>query len=340
MATIANLKQRITELLSRVGKYSIAKTDIFGLLGDMVDRQQDTERNMANLSIRKIYASVADMNADIAGPVGDDGEPILPGQLVVIENTSSEEENASVYRYSGDAWEYLCKIGDLSEKVNISDINLSEKSKYFHVEMDSEGKIIFGIRKDGYVTIPLGILEVTAALASKVDSVSGKGLIDTGYSSMVNQIETNKWVHVFVDSVGKILFGIKKDGSLSGKTVDGLKLQINSLENTTANFSKILESLENIRNEIGTREDRVTNILESEEKEYNDLFSEHEKIESDSPLNGYSEVEEDKNGNLIHAVTTGGIHIYSQLALLGTDGKLYKLSVDPSGELNVINITL
>lgn len=116
MATITSILSRISELTSRNGKNSIGKNDLFGLMTDMVKRQQSTELNMSNLSLRKIYASVAAMNADVAAPVGDDGEKVLKGQLVVI--SAAGADMGKVYRYSGSAWEYVGQIGDLSQKAD------------------------------------------------------------------------------------------------------------------------------------------------------------------------------------------------------------------------------
>lgn len=125
MATITSILNRISELTSRNGKNSIGKTDLFGLLTDMVKRQQSTELNMSNLSIRKIYASVAAMNADVAAPVGDDGEKVLKGQVVVISEVGADM--GKVFRYSGTAWEYIGTIGDLSQKVDKSDVEIKTK---------------------------------------------------------------------------------------------------------------------------------------------------------------------------------------------------------------------
>jgi hypothetical protein len=114
------IKNKIVELTGRAGKNSISKTDVFGVMTEMVNRQQAAELNMSNLTIRKIYASVAAMNADVAAPIGDDGEKIRPGQLVSIQNEADSTEMGKVYRYTGSAWEYVCKIGDLSQKADKS----------------------------------------------------------------------------------------------------------------------------------------------------------------------------------------------------------------------------
>ena len=122
MATIANLISRINEMSSRTGKFSIGKADLFNLWKDIVNRQQTTELNMSNLAIRKVYLSIAAMNADAAAPLGDDGEKILKGQLVAINNTSDPLEMGKVYRYSGTAWENVGKIGEMGQKADKSEL--------------------------------------------------------------------------------------------------------------------------------------------------------------------------------------------------------------------------
>lgn len=112
------IKNKIAELTGRNGKNSISKADVFGVMTEMVNRQQSAELTMSNLTIRKIYASVAAMNADAAAPVGDDGENIRRGQLVAIQNAADATEMGKVYRYTVSAWEYVCKIGDVSIKTD------------------------------------------------------------------------------------------------------------------------------------------------------------------------------------------------------------------------------
>jgi lysophospholipase L1-like esterase len=70
--------------------------------------------NQANLSLKKIYGSIAEMEADAVAPIGDDGEFILVGQLVVISAVGADMGKA--YRYKGGEWEYVVTIGDLSQK--------------------------------------------------------------------------------------------------------------------------------------------------------------------------------------------------------------------------------
>ena len=75
--------------------------------------------NQGNISIRKIYSSIAAMNADAAAPVDSNGIAILSGQLVAVSNDSDPAEMGRVYRwYNGESWEYAGKIGDLSQKAD------------------------------------------------------------------------------------------------------------------------------------------------------------------------------------------------------------------------------
>ena len=74
----------------------------------------------AALVISKIYASVAAMEADTA-PVSDlTGQPLRPGQIVVI--ASSDSDNGSVYRYNGTdspSWSLVGEIGNLAPVDNL-----------------------------------------------------------------------------------------------------------------------------------------------------------------------------------------------------------------------------
>ena len=88
----------------------------------------------AALVISKIYASVAAMQADTS-PVSDlSGRPLLPGQIVVI--ASSDSDNGKVYRYNGTqdpSWSSVGYIGGVAdtgdlEKQVIYDVTLNNSN--------------------------------------------------------------------------------------------------------------------------------------------------------------------------------------------------------------------
>lgn len=149
------IKNKIAELTGRNGKNSISKADVFGVMTEMVNRQQSAELTMSNLTIRKIYASVAAMNADAAAPVGDDVEKIRKGQLVAIQNAVDATEMGNVYRYTGSAWEYVSKIGDVSTKAEKSDIS-DNSTKYTDTSYDYTGKMLIGYYLSNGILITAG----------------------------------------------------------------------------------------------------------------------------------------------------------------------------------------
>lgn len=75
----------------------------------------------AALVISKIYASVAAMQADTS-PVSDlSGRPLLPGQIVVI--ASSDSDNGSVYRYNGTSSPRWTMIGNIGGVAVVDNLN-------------------------------------------------------------------------------------------------------------------------------------------------------------------------------------------------------------------------
>lgn len=73
-----------------------------------------------NLTIRKQYASVAEMNADKISPIGNDGRVIKRGEIVSVRNPSNSDEDA-VYSYELDAegnpsWVLQMKLSALATR--------------------------------------------------------------------------------------------------------------------------------------------------------------------------------------------------------------------------------
>ena len=95
----------------------------------------------AALVISKIYASAAAMEADTA-PVSDlTGQPLRPGQIVVI--ASEDSDNGSVYRYNGTespSWSLVGEIGNL-EPVDSLDSDSTQLPLAAHQGKVLDGKI-------------------------------------------------------------------------------------------------------------------------------------------------------------------------------------------------------
>lgn len=70
-----------------------------------------------NLTIRKTYASVAAMNADVNNPIGNDGKYIKIGEVVSVHNENNPEEDAIYSWESGPRWQMQMKLSALDSRV-------------------------------------------------------------------------------------------------------------------------------------------------------------------------------------------------------------------------------
>lgn len=70
-----------------------------------------------NLTIRKTYDSVSDMNADVSAPVGNDGKYIKVGEIVSVHNENDPTEDAIYSWEEGPRWQLQMKLSALDSRV-------------------------------------------------------------------------------------------------------------------------------------------------------------------------------------------------------------------------------
>ena len=70
-----------------------------------------------NLTIRKTYDSVADMNEDVTAPIGNDGKYIKVGEVVSVHNEDNPDEDAIYSWESGPRWQLQMKLSALDSRV-------------------------------------------------------------------------------------------------------------------------------------------------------------------------------------------------------------------------------
>lgn len=70
-----------------------------------------------NLTIRKTYNSVSDMNADVSAPVGNDGKYIKVGEIVSVHNEDDPTEDAIYSWEEGPRWQLQMKLSALDSRV-------------------------------------------------------------------------------------------------------------------------------------------------------------------------------------------------------------------------------
>lgn len=70
-----------------------------------------------NLTIRKTYDSVSDMNAYVSAPVGNDGKYIKVGEIVSVHNEDDPTEDAIYSWEEGPRWQLQMKLSALDSRV-------------------------------------------------------------------------------------------------------------------------------------------------------------------------------------------------------------------------------
>ena len=71
-----------------------------------------------NLTIRKTYDSVSDMNADVSAPVGNDGKYIRVGEIVSVHNEGDPTEDAIYSWEAGPKWQLQMKLSALDREID------------------------------------------------------------------------------------------------------------------------------------------------------------------------------------------------------------------------------
>ena len=142
-------------------------------------------------------------------------------------------------------------------------------AEWVKVVTDKDNKILYGVKTDGKFYFgdgcPPQVQEyvsnfidsygynkdaIDSLLATKVDKVVGKSLIDVDYSDSISVIENTEYLEATVDSDNKIIEGIKTDGTKIIETpieIQGVRQEIidnlDFIQVTTDSEDKILEGI-------------------------------------------------------------------------------------------------
>lgn len=200
MSTIYNLKKRAKELSEKNEVNSVSPVEVGNLIEDTLNIIDEYNKNVVGLGIRKIYSSIASMQADGTDPVGNDGKPIHFGQLVSVhnENNPESEENGGVYAFQSPGWK-LATTTAINVVKGFGDSEIEAISQQFFTEQiqaiendlgnestsESEdgsiwGKLISIIQDVSSNSTLINNIEVTLSKASLFNNL---GII-TGLSSL------------------------------------------------------------------------------------------------------------------------------------------------------------
>ena len=148
--TSDEIKRRALALSEKTNSDTITPTEVGGIMYDTVGYMEDVERNGASLGIRKTYATVSAMEADL-NPVGDDGSPLKKGMLVNIydQDTPDSPDNGKVFSFQAPGWAFRTKIDagyatkeELSELEDNQNIELFVDS-YEDIESPQECDVVY-----------------------------------------------------------------------------------------------------------------------------------------------------------------------------------------------------
>ena len=279
MANINEILARAAALRDETALNSISPERAGGIMYDtLIALNELWLQQGAALVISKIYGTVAAMEADTS-PVSDlTGQPLRPGQIVVI--ASSDSDNGVIYRYNGSSspsWTAVGQMGN-AEPINnldsdsivqplsahqgkvldekISEIGTSvENPEYIRVYTDAEGRILWGIKPDGSIEWSKGVPQpVREYVVSEI--MSNKQFTDEQVASLVELLsryyeisDREGRLQIVFDAEGKIVAYRSPDGRIvecvGVKTpvviTDTLKTE--ALDLTAASVQKLLKDL-------------------------------------------------------------------------------------------------
>lgn len=105
MATSDDIKKRALELSEKTDSNSISPKEVGGIMHDLASLGENAIRNGGTLGIRKVYTSIAEMEAD-KNPKDLWGNPLKKGNLVVIyDGTTTGVDNNKIYAYMNPGWQ-------------------------------------------------------------------------------------------------------------------------------------------------------------------------------------------------------------------------------------------
>ena len=127
MGTSAEIKQKAIALAEKTNVNSITPKEVGGIMYDLASHSENVLRNGGTLGIRKVYESVAAMEADSTNPKDFWGDPIKKGNLVVIyDGTTTGVDNNKIYAFMKPGWVLATKLDAAYATKAEMDAKLSE----------------------------------------------------------------------------------------------------------------------------------------------------------------------------------------------------------------------
>ena len=170
---------------------------------------------LANVATNSVSAAVSAKNDAVAAK--DQAQQIADG-LVSIKDTAVDTS----LTISGQAADSKT-VGD---KLNVIGATQIDNDEYLCVWVDSENRVLFGVKKDGSVDWQKGLPKhIVDAINKSITDVTDNTLTEEGklaeasttgdwLKTLGSPIENSEYLYVMLDSEGHVLFGVKRDGTV------------------------------------------------------------------------------------------------------------------------------
>lgn len=144
MTTIYDIKKQADELSSKTNINSIPPSEVGGLIRNLADYASNIEINGGSLGIRKVYVSVAAMEADTE-PIGLDGKPLKRGNLVAIyDGTDTGADNNKIYSYQKPGWVLTSKMdAAYALKSDLQDLRDADEALLDKLTERSDNNVVY-----------------------------------------------------------------------------------------------------------------------------------------------------------------------------------------------------
>lgn len=221
MATSTEIKQRANTLADKTDVNSITPKEVGGIMYDLASHGENVLRNGGTLGIRKVYESVAAMEADSTNPKDFWGDPIKKGNLVVIyDGTTTGVDNNKIYAFMKPGWELATKLDAAYATKAETDAKLAELGS--NLILDSSGKI--EIQENN----PHGTIRYNYSfIANKtytIDIVPDNGVVYTymvfHYVDGTSNNYLNTGTYTFIPSKDIVYFDIMYSSDMTANNVD------------------------------------------------------------------------------------------------------------------------
>lgn len=253
MADFSALKAAIQAAIRQNGNNEITGNIMQGILLSMVNTLGDAAINALVLIVDELSTKLSNgylfagvINPSSSPSVGTGKYFFLSSKGGTYTNCGGIElpQGINIIMYNNGTWlsnslftvddepisgsNSLVKSGGVNERLEQLGY-IQEDKEFLRVYTDNNGKLLWGIRKDGEIVYGAGIpvairkelerafselAELVLQLTNKVDKETGKSLINEVFANGVSYVHDPSRIYAIIDANNKVLMSIGNDGKM------------------------------------------------------------------------------------------------------------------------------